>query len=381
MPTRAGWSVLGAVVVLGAAGIALDWVDLLVVAAACAAAFVVGFAWVPRRPRLGVDVSLAPARVTVGDAAGATAAVTNRGRLPSLGIDAEVPYGPAVLEVRIPRLGAGETGTVQVGLPTRRRGVVDVGPLALVRRDPFGLFRRDEVLGTAERLWVHPRRYDLAVKSAGRTHDLDAPSADRSPAGTITFHTIREYVEGDDLRFVHWRSTARTGTLMVRQNVDTSRPSTTVILDTSAASYTPASFEVAVEAAASVVDACTAAGFPARVLTTHAEVSGTTRDVAPLTAHLDFLAAVSVSTAPPDPGLLAAAAPGVSGAAVVFVVGALDEAAKTAMAQVRRRYDRATIVDVAAEVGAGAGAFITDATYLAAPSGPAFAAAWNEAGR
>lgn len=380
MPTRTGWGVLAITLVAAAAGIALDWVELVVIAAVGAVALVIGFAWVQRHPRLAVALTLAPSRVTAGDPSRAVATVTNRGRLPLIPIPAEVPFGNALAEIRIPRLRAGDDALVDIDLPTRRRGVVDVGPLTLVRRDLFGLFRSASPLGGSERLWVHPRRHALAVRSSGRTHDLDAPTSDRSPAGTITFHAIREYVEGDDLRFVHWRSTARTGTLMVRQNVDTSRPSTTILLDTRAEAHTPASFEVAAEVAASIAAACDPSGFPVRILTSGASVSGTDRQVTALNDHLDFLAGLEPG-GQVDPAVMQAARPSVSGAALVVVAGTLGTGDRSALAQVALGYDRVTVVDVRPDADSGERAFLPDAAYIAAATGPDFAAGWNEASR
>ena len=69
------------------------------------------------------------------------------------------------------------------------------------------------------------------------------------------FVTLREYELGDDLRRVHWRSTARTGELMIRQDEARWRSRAAVVLDVQPGAHDAASFEVAVEAAASVVGA------------------------------------------------------------------------------------------------------------------------------
>jgi uncharacterized protein (DUF58 family) len=93
-------------------------------------------------------------------------------------------------------------------------------------------------------------------------------AARTAPRGTQTFQSLREYVPGDDIRRVHWRSTARTGTLMVREHVDTSLPSTVVVFDTRAQCYFDDQFEEAVDVAASVVHASLERGFPTRLVTT-----------------------------------------------------------------------------------------------------------------
>ncbi len=91
---------------------------------------------------------------------------------------------------------------------------------------------------------------------------------DSVPHGSITFDSLREYVVGDELRRVHWRTSARVGELMVRENVDTSLPRLVVLLDNRAVAHPqrsagPAeSFESACEAAASVLTAAYRADLP-----------------------------------------------------------------------------------------------------------------------
>jgi uncharacterized protein (DUF58 family) len=97
---------------------------------------------------------------------------------------------------------------------------------------------------------------------------MEGPVSETAPRGTMMFHSLREYTHGDDIRRVHWKSTARTGTLMVRENVDNSLPSTVVVLDTRAERYEDDTFEEAVDVAASIVAASQTRGFPIRLLTT-----------------------------------------------------------------------------------------------------------------
>jgi uncharacterized protein (DUF58 family) len=73
-------------------------------------------------------------------------------------------------------------------------------------------------------------------------------------------------VPGDDPRRIHWRTTARTGTLIVREHIDTTEPTTTVLLDTRSAALSPDAFEHAVSAAASIAEATVRVGRPARVV-------------------------------------------------------------------------------------------------------------------
>ena len=103
--------------------------------------------------------------------------------------------------------------------------------------------------GTAT-VWVHPRIHLLRAVPAGMARSLDG-RIDKVPHGTITFDSLREYVVGDELRRVHWRSSAKVGELMVREQLDTSEPTIVVLLDDRAGAHpdvrdgTAESFEVA----------------------------------------------------------------------------------------------------------------------------------------
>jgi uncharacterized protein (DUF58 family) len=69
----------------------------------------------------------------------------------------------------------------------------------------------------------------------------------------LAFHALRDYAAGDDRRYIHWRSSARTGQLMVRQFVDTRRIHATLVVDGRPASYaTEDEFELALSAAGSI---------------------------------------------------------------------------------------------------------------------------------
>jgi uncharacterized protein (DUF58 family) len=282
----AGRAVLAGAAVSGVAGWVLGHGELLAVAVVGVAAVVLAVPWAWSPPAVEAERAVAPARVSRGDPAeahlrvrrggGWRPAVVVRDRVAGTPLDIPVPRGLASFESRY-------------RLPTGRRGVVAVGPLAVVRSDPLGLVGSTRVLGEAATLWVYPRAHAVAPLGAGRRRDLEGPTEDRA-SGSITFHALREYVPGDDLRLVHWLSTARTGTLMVRQQVDPSQPHTTVVLDTRAAAYPGTrgvagragrggsdgedDFEEAVDVAASLVVAATSRRFPVRLLTTSGMVAG-----------------------------------------------------------------------------------------------------------
>ncbi|MGI8329735.1 DUF58 domain-containing protein [Actinomadura scrupuli] len=267
MLTPLGRGTAVASVVLYAAGWWLGYTEPAVLALAGVFAVSGAVLWTLPAPRLEVSREIAPLKVARGDPAVGVLHVTNVGRALRAGLVATDAAGSTSVAVALPRLRSRGKRMVTYRLPTDRRGVIPVGPLRLIRTDPLSLARRVREYGTPQTLLVHPRTVTLPLMPSGRAHHLEGPTSDRAPAGTATFHALREYVIGDDLRHVHWKSTARTGTLMVRQLVDASLPSTSVVLETRPGAYDdPEDFELAVEAAASVAVGACAANFPVRVL-------------------------------------------------------------------------------------------------------------------
>jgi uncharacterized protein (DUF58 family) len=183
---------------------------------------------------------------------------------------------------------------------------------------------------------------------AGRTRHLEGPSSDTSPQGNITFHRLRDYVSGDDLRLVHWRSSAHAGRLVVKHNVDTSQPYSVVLLDLRPGGYTAESFESAVDVAASVLVASSANKAPVELRLTDGTVIGgpRIRDVTPLIDHLTGVAPKADGTLKEQLIALRRARGGTS---LVVVTGGLDRADLPYVAQLRRRFDRLVVVSLDAE--------------------------------
>lgn len=168
------------------------------------------------------------------------------------------------------RLAPRATGEVEVPVPTDRRGLVTVGPFVLERRGLADLVRSRERRGGSSTLQVTPRVLAAQSPPAGRRRG-HVGTQERVEHGGTDLVGLREYVPGDDLRRLHWASTARTGTPMVREDADPAQPHLTVLLDDRAAAYADAAagdgFEEAVDVAASLVQACAADGVPVRCVT------------------------------------------------------------------------------------------------------------------
>jgi uncharacterized protein (DUF58 family) len=344
--TRLGWGITVASVVVYAAGAWLGYPEAVVLAVGGVLAVVTALLWTLPQPRLTVRRQISPLKVARGEAAGGVLRVTNTGRLRRAGMRAHDVCGTGAIEVDVPGLRAGRTESVTYALPTDRRGEIPVGPLRLVRADPFGLARRVREYGERQTLLVRPRTVALPLMPSGRNHHLEGPTTDTAPAGTVTFHALREYVVGDDLRHIHWRSSARTGTLMVRQLVDASLPQTTIVIDTNEDAYPDADdFELAVDAAASVAAGAAAASFPVRVLTGDGplvETKGGSHDIELI---LDRLARLSAHAVPHE--ALDVARRVRAGGSLVVLTGARGQISRAGT--LRRRFDRVVCVRIRPE--------------------------------
>lgn len=100
-------------------------------------------------------------------------------------------------------------------------------------------------------------------------HDMEGHASPHITAADLNFHALREYVPGDDRRHVHWRSSARTGQLMVRQFEETRQSRVVVALDTGRSAWLDADeFELGVSAAGSVAVQTVLGESPLALLTT-----------------------------------------------------------------------------------------------------------------
>jgi uncharacterized protein (DUF58 family) len=212
--------------------------------------------------------------------------------------------------------------TVTGAIPTRRRGVYDVGPFEIERIDPFWLTvgsRRDTALTS---VIIHPKIYDL-VGPHGSVRVVENESVLRRATSDPMsgFVSMREYVSGDDPRLIHWPTTARTGTLMVREHVEVRRPEFTVVLDTAPSAGSPDDFEEAVDVAATLAVHAIRTGLDVVVRTTDRGHAGRPTPLVTDAAVLDLLTPVLQSD---DHSLLPVAAlftGGFDQTSVVFVTG------------------------------------------------------------
>lgn len=221
-------------------------------AAASGAALILAIPFILGHSSIELQRIITPVRVTVGERSLAEMRTTNRTSRRSAAVVIQEQVAGTPTSIDVPALGADQSAEFLYALPTDKRGVYPIGPATISRGDPLGLLRRPVGETGVETLWVHPRTIPTKALASGFAKDLEGPTFDTSPAGDIAFHTIREYQPGDDVRHVHWMSTARKGTLMVRHYVDNRRPQVTAVVDPTLATGHPWAFEIALEVAGSL---------------------------------------------------------------------------------------------------------------------------------
>jgi uncharacterized protein (DUF58 family) len=301
--TTRGRSFLAAAAAAGVSALFLGERDLLRIAALLALLPVLAAIAVARtRYRLACSRMLHPDRVQVGSPAQVVLRLENLSRIPT---------GLMLLEDRVPyalgsrprfvlnRLVARQHGEVSYTVRADVRGRYDIGPLSVRLTDPFGLCELSRSFASTERLVVTPVVTPLPHTRVGGEWAGSGESRARSAAvhGEDDAAT-REYRHGDDLRKVHWRSTARTGELMVRREEQPWHTTATLLLDTRATAHRgdgPASsFEWAVSAAASAGVYLSRSGFTMRMVT-DAGVDVNTMALGGEGVLLDYLAEVKAS--------------------------------------------------------------------------------------
>lgn len=251
--TPVGWSVVGLALLGLAIGWIFSWIEAVAVGLTALICALVGLLFLIGRNRFEVSLALAGNRVVVGDRAAGQIVVRNKGSRSAMPVNVELPVGKGVAMFAVPRLRGGDTHEEIYTIPTGRRAVIDVGPVRTVRSDPIGMFRREVAWGDQQQLYVHPRTIALDKVTAGFLRDLDGRPVPDLSDSDVAFHALREYTVGDDRRSVHWRATAHSGTLMVRQYEETRRWHLAVALSTSRAEYlSDEEFELAVGVAGSL---------------------------------------------------------------------------------------------------------------------------------
>ncbi|MFN3256149.1 MAG: DUF58 domain-containing protein [Ilumatobacter sp.] len=302
MLTRSGLGALIAAVVLAVLGVWWRYEEMILAAIAVGVLLLLAV-WIAQRPlRATVQRRVTTMRVPRGDPIRLSYRVRNDTRYRSGRATLIDHCDEQVSTTTIEPVAPNSVSDVEAQIPTRRRGVFPVGPLDVERIDPFflavGRWRdeRDGERPTA--VTVHPKIYDL-IGPQGAVRVVENESIIRRAATDPMsgFVSMREYVAGDDPRLIHWPTTARTGTLMVREHVEVRRPEFTIVVDTSADVATADDFEEAVDVAATLAVHALRGGLDVVVRTTERSCSGRPTALVSDAQVLDLLTPVQQSNA------------------------------------------------------------------------------------
>lgn len=366
MLTRSGLGVSVVAVIL--VGLGLWWrYEELVIAGVGVGAIVLAAIWVAQRPlRATVTRRIGALRIPRGDPLNVVYRVRNNSRFRT---------GRATIidqcdgqECRVPlaAVSAEDVTDFFGNIETVRRGIFPVGPFAIERIDPFWLAigsRHDE---TISHVTVHPKVYRL-LGPQGAVRVVDSESAlRRASADPMSgFVSMREYVPGDDPRLIHWPTTARTGTLMVRENVEVRRPEFTVVIDTADHVGSPDDFEEIVDVAATLAAHAVRSGLDVVVRTTSDMHPGRPTPLLSEGQVLDFLTPVQQTD--PDHSLDVAAlfSGGIDHTSVVLVSGPSGPSSRFA------NLEQTLVVRV------GVGAVATGGIAVAAENAGEFVTRWR----
>ena len=251
--TAAGWLVLGLSGVALVLSAVFGWQEFTYLGFILLASLVLCAVFLFGRASYGVLVELNPRRVVVGDRAMGRMIVTNIGARGLSPTRMELPVGQAIAEFQLPAMKPKDEHEELFAVPTNRRAVIVAGPAESVRGDQLGMLRRALKWADAVDLFVHPKTVRLAPSAAGLVRDLEGQVSKKITNNDIAFHALRPYVPGDDRRYVHWRTSARIGQLMVRQFEETRRSQVTMIHSSRSDLYaSDEEFELAISVTASI---------------------------------------------------------------------------------------------------------------------------------
>ena len=229
------------------------WAEGWIVGLAAASLLLISVPFLLGRHSYDVSLEFDRERVVAGSTLEANLGVRNSGSRVSLPAMLDIPVGDGLVEAHIPLLRAGTEHRENLSIAAARRSIIVVGPMTIGRGDPIGILQRDHTWPDVQHIYVHPVTVSIPSTSAGLMRDLEGVVTSTIVDSDLAFHAIRDYVPGDSRRHVHWKSTAKTGQLMVRQYEETRRSRIAIAIDLDITQYNSEDeFEMAVSAAASL---------------------------------------------------------------------------------------------------------------------------------
>ncbi|HEX4820055.1 MAG TPA: DUF58 domain-containing protein [Acidimicrobiales bacterium] len=388
MLTRQGWLVAGGALALVAGGRILGVLELFIVGAATGLLVIVSLVSVYlSRLRLAVARHVTPPRVYAGTPSRVELSIRNDGErtTPVLRLFDPVS-GTRGADLLLSPLDPDVVSRAAYRLPTERRGIVEIGPLEVIVADPFGLAASSTEGAPRTELTVYPRVEEIVPVPHTSGDDPHAGADHPSALGRSgeDFYALRPYVVGDDLRRVHWPSTARRDELTVRQDELPWQGRVTVLLDVRRNAHTPASLELAVSAAASIITASWKRRDLVRLITTDNIDFGFAAGTAHAEAIMEFLATVPASPGGTLRGVLDQLGLPGNGGAIVPIVAGIADAELAGLPRLRGRFAAVTVVhflrssyDPAAPIDNAGSMSTRGSTIIRVTKDRPFAEAWN----
>ncbi len=354
MPTIKGWliTLVGVALIVTGRGLGAEGLEQLGFALIVLIAVAVGVVRL-RTADLRIVRQANPEKATAGRPVTISLLVRNPGRasVPLVLLQDRLPVELATqARFAIPGLEAGGKREMSFRVTPPRRGRYDIGPLDLSFVDPFGVAQvRREAAGTTA-FFAHPRVQRLVLPRDLAQQRSLALSALKQPSGGRgdDFYTLREWSHGDDLRKIHWPSTAKRQKVMIRQEEISWHTRVAVVLDDRRSAHdgfgNSSSFERAVEAAASVVSLYEGAGYSYRFATATQPGLAAAKGSTHLHRCLDLLTTADLhSSGPNDPDplvarLAAVQASGTGEGALVVIAGTVSPETALALSGCQRTF-------------------------------------------
>ena len=272
--TRQGLAVIAAGAIALVVGRVFGIIELFVIGAGFLAAVIVavGYVWA-RRPRIDADRWIHPTLLVAGDTGQVDLRLEHSGTFRSAPFVLEEPVTRTMTDDHVARLPVASlrpdtTSTSGYRVPTRTRGLIDLGPLRLIVTDALGIARSTSVIVGTDEIVVAPRTLPIDMPELGRGPLGRALLDSARRLGPGDFHGLREYATGDEPRSIHWRASARSDELMVKEYAVEGLHQCTVVFDASPGAHASNdNFEHGVTAAASVVHSAMRAGLNTRFVT------------------------------------------------------------------------------------------------------------------
>lgn len=235
----------------------LGWIELLIFGIVSMTMMTAAMLLALGNTKFDAYIHVSNRRVTVGDTVSINADISNVGATATATAQSSLPLGTVVERFRIPALSPGQTKRISKQRHATSRMVMFIGPLQVSKGDPFGLIRHSKALTEHIPVFVHPTTVHLPMLHTGIPRDLEGQSSQQIVNDDLDFHSLRKYEPGDDVRNIHWPSSAKTNSLMIRQYEAICRTNTSLTLSVNPDDYaSPDEFEMAVSIHASIGAQC-----------------------------------------------------------------------------------------------------------------------------